>query len=93
MGRASKGGEGRAEEDTGGGIANARSMARETYVVSREANRWPGGYNVACKGKGKGSRWAAMKHKTIETVAALAVWLSLCVLFAVTALGFVGYFD
>jgi len=34
-----------------------------------------------------------MKHKTIETVAALAVWLSLCALFAVVALGFFGFFD
>jgi len=31
--------------------------------------------------------------RTLETFAALAVWLSLCVLFAVVALGFVGFFD
>jgi len=34
-----------------------------------------------------------MKNKAFETVAALAVWLSLSVLFATVALGFVGYFD
>ena len=31
--------------------------------------------------------------KTLRTFANLAVWLSLCVLFATVALGFVGYFD
>ncbi len=33
------------------------------------------------------------RMKTLRTFAALAVWLSLCVLFAVVALGFVGFFD
>lgn len=31
--------------------------------------------------------------KTLRMLANLAVFFSLCVLFAVTALGFVGYFD
>jgi len=31
--------------------------------------------------------------RTLETVAALAVWLALCALFAVVALGFAGFFD
>jgi hypothetical protein len=31
--------------------------------------------------------------KTLRTFVTLAVWLSLCVLFAVVALGFVGFFD
>jgi hypothetical protein len=34
-----------------------------------------------------------MKHKLINTVAELAVWFSLCALFAVVALGFFGFFD
>ena len=31
--------------------------------------------------------------RTIETLAALAVWFSLCALLAVVALGFLGFFD
>lgn len=31
--------------------------------------------------------------RTLETLAALAVWLSLSVLLAVVALGFCGFFD
>jgi hypothetical protein len=34
-----------------------------------------------------------MKHKMLETFAALAVWLALCSLLAVVALGFFGFFD
>jgi hypothetical protein len=34
-----------------------------------------------------------MKHKLIHTVAELAVFFSLCALFAVVALGFFGFFD
>ena len=34
-----------------------------------------------------------MKHKLLNTVAELAVWFSLCALFATVALGFVGFFD
>jgi hypothetical protein len=31
--------------------------------------------------------------RTLETFAALVVWLALCALLAVVALGFCGYFD
>jgi len=31
--------------------------------------------------------------RTLSTVAALAVWFSLCALLAVVALGFAGFFD
>ena len=31
--------------------------------------------------------------RTLETLAALVVWLALCALLAVVALGFCGYFD
>jgi hypothetical protein len=31
--------------------------------------------------------------RTLETLAALAVWLSLCALLAAVALGFLGFFD
>ena len=31
--------------------------------------------------------------RTLETIAALAVWFALCALLAVIALGFCGFFD
>jgi hypothetical protein len=34
-----------------------------------------------------------MKHKMLETFAALAVWLACCTVFAAVALGALGFFD